>query len=517
MTRTAGRGGSPPPRDPPAAVRGPWGETVLIGALRPGQGRDAVLAEVRAVLDAVVAPRAPVVLAVSGGPDSTALAFLVTEARPDLVACVAHIRHGLRDDAADAEVAAAHAAALGLAYHQRSVQVRSTGRGVEAAAREARYAALSRIAAAVQARALVVGHTADDQAETVLLNIARGTGLRGLGGMAVSRPSEHDTEGAHGVRVVRPLLRLRRDDVHAFVTGEGLRAVMDPTNRDPRQRRARVRHDLLPAVAALSGGTGDPVGALTRLADLAREDADTLDELAADMARRSVVAWGPARAVPTADLATLPRGLATRVVRLLLRGVHTGVEGPASSGSAPASSVEAILALGPGAALHAPGGVWVTRGGGWLAAVPPGLPALPARPLRVPGQVVLPELGLAVRSDLVPWRDEPGLARATNRDRTTPTPLAVGPPGTARAPWAVVPADAALVVRSRRSGDRIGSARLTDALSDAGVPRALRDLVPVVAGSGDLVVWVPGLDVPHPAAASSRGREAVRLWLAAAR
>lgn len=494
MTRTAGRDGSPPPREPPAAGRGREGDAILSGALPPGQGRDAVLAEVRSALDAVVATRAPVVLAVSGGPDSTALAFLVTEARPDLVACVAHIRHGLRDDAADAEVAAAHAAALGLAYHERAVRVRPAGRGVEAAAREARYAALSRIAGAVEARALIVGHTADDQAETVLLNIARGTGLRGLGGMAVSRPGEHDAEAAHGVRVVRPLLRLRRGDVHAFVAGEGLRAVADPSNRDPQQRRARARDGLLPALAALSGGPGDPVGALTRLADLAREDADALDELAAAAARRSVVAWGPARAVRTADLLHLPRAVAARVVRLLLRAVGAGPE-------VPAASVSGVLALQPGGAAHAPGGVWVTCGGGWLAAVPPDLPPLADRPLPVPGAVALPELGLAVHAD----RGDPAAG-------SVPGPLADPPPGAGRPPWTlrIVAEPSGLVVRGRQAGDRVGAARLTDVLSDAGVPRALRDLVPVVAGGAARVVWVPGLDAapPRPAAGAP-----VRLWL----
>lgn len=515
MTRTAGRDGSPPSRDAPDVVGGRGGDAVLTGALPRGQGRDAVLAEVRTVMDAVVAPRATVVLAVSGGPDSTALAFLVTEARPDLVACVAHIRHGLRDDAADAEVAAAHAAALGVAYHERSVQVRPSGRGVEAAAREARYAALSRIAGAVGARALIVGHTAEDQAETVLLDIARGTGLRGLAGMAVSRPAEHDTDddehgmaATHGVRVVRPMLRLRREDVHAFVTGEGLRAVTDPTNRDPQQRRGQVRHSLLPALAALSGGTGDPVGALTRLADLARADADALDELAAVTARRSVVAWGPGRAVRTADLSRLPRALAGRVVRLLLRAVWAGPE-------VPAASVSAVLALEPGQAVHTPGGVWVTCGSGWLAAVPPGLPPLADRPLPVPGTVVLPELGLAVHAD----RGDPAAGCDPGPDDGSrppvPGPVADPPPGAERAPWTLRVVDEAcdLVVRGRRAGDRIGTARLTDLLSDAGLPRALRDLVPVVAGPEGRVVWVPGVDAApsRPAAGA-----VVRLWLAPA-
>lgn len=462
-----------------------------------------MLAEVRGVLDATVESGAVVVVAVSGGPDSTALAYLVTEARPDLRASVAHVRHGLRDDAEDAEVAAAHAAALGLDYHERSVRVRPAGRGVEAAARDARYAALSRVARAIDGRALVVGHTADDQAETVLLNIARGTGLRGLAGMSVSRPDDPAVDTVHGVRVVRPLLRLRRDDVRAFVAGEGLRAVSDPTNRDPRQRRARARHEVLPALAALSGGAGDPVGALTRLSDLARADADALDDLAAAHARRLVVSWGPARAVPTDGLDALPLALAGRVVRLLLRGVHAGAE-------VSAAAVSSVLALGAGDALHGPGGVWVTRGGGWLAGVPRDRPHLPERPVRVPGAVPLTELGLVLRADQGVSEAQPRLDVGLRAAQPAPGPLAPPPPGGSHAPWAVVAAaDAArLVVRGRRAGDRLGRRRLTDVLSDTGVPRALRDLVPVVADAGDRVVWVAGLAPPEPPSAG-----AVRLWL----
>ncbi|HWB72182.1 MAG TPA: tRNA lysidine(34) synthetase TilS, partial [Egibacteraceae bacterium] len=167
------------PGDGPRAPR--------FGALPAGLSRDNVVAAVRDALDAAVPEGAGVVIAVSGGPDSTALAHLVVEARPDLRACVAHVRHGLRDDASDARVAAAHAAALGLAFHESRVDVQVAGEGPEAAARRARYAALSGVARAVDGRWILLGHTADDQAETVLLNLARGTGIRGLAGMAPVR------------------------------------------------------------------------------------------------------------------------------------------------------------------------------------------------------------------------------------------------------------------------------------------------------------------------------------------
>lgn len=485
-----------------------------VGALPAGLGREELLAEVRAVLDRVVPPGADVVLAVSGGPDSTALAYLVTEARPDVVACVAHVRHGLRDDAEDARVAAAHAAALGVAYHERSESVRTAGEGVEAAARAARYAALARVASRTRAAAVIAGHTADDQAETVLLNIARGAGLSGVAAMADDRPMPD----APGLRLVRPLLRVRRADVRAFVAGEGLRAVRDPTNTDPAQRRVRARTEALPALARLSGGPGDPVASLTRLAALARGDADALEALADEHARTLVVAWGPVRALPADALSALPAALAGRVVRRWLAGVRGRREGVT------ADAVRRVLALAPGEALHVTGGVLVSAGGGWLAAAPPDMPSLPARPLAVPGGTALPELDLVVHAEEPATSGQASLELAGLVDPRArppaghpPAPLAPAPPG-GRPPWAVLPAGVGrLAVRSRRPGDRlrtaVGRRTVADLLVDAGVPRVARGLIPVVVDARDQPVWVAGVAV-RPAGGHAQGP---RLWLGPAR
>lgn len=490
-----------------------------VGALPTGLRRDEIVSAVRDALDAAVPPGATCVVALSGGPDSTALAHLTGEARPDLRLHAVHVRHGLRDDLPDARVAAAHAAALGIGHSERRVRVRDTGAGLEAAARDRRYAALREAATELGAGWVLVGHTADDRAETLLLNLSRGGGLRGLAAMAASRP-----DGP--VDVVRPLLRLRRRDVHAFVEGEGLRAVSDPTNRDPEQRRFRARTRALPALRELAGGPGDPVGALTRLADLARDDADALDALAARHARRLVRAWGPVRAVEVRPLAELPRALATRVVRDLLgevRGDTAGLD---------AETLLGVLRLGPGGARNVAGGVWVTCGGGWLAATPPDVGELPARPVPVPGVTALPEIGQALHADMadVDARGQGRLDRLDERawgpdaGRSGDEPpglLGVPPPGASRAQERYVLLDGRpdeLVVRARRPGDRLrlrsGRRKVSDLLVDLGVPRALRGLVPVVADADDEPLWVPGVgrrmgDPPR--------REPVRLWLTATR
>lgn len=491
------------------------------GALPAGRARSELLDEVVRVCDRHLDRGATVVVALSGGPDSTALAYLVDEARPDLHAVIGHVRHGLRDDRADAAQAADHAAALGVGYLERSVDVRPSGEGTEAAARRERYAALLAMARQVRADAVLVGHTADDQAETVVMNIARASGLRGVSGMAQARDVD-------GVVLLRPLLRLRREDVRGYVSGEGLDAVHDPTNDDPGQRRVRAREEVVPALALLSGGPGDPVGALTRLADLARDDAEALDVVADAEAARLIRHWGPVRCLEIAALRRLPVGVATRLLRRL-----------AATGGrlAGADAVATLVGLTPGEAAHVAGGAWATCGGGWLAVKPPGAGGpLEPRSVDVPGVTPLPEIGLVLHADR-PWvlpRPSPGSAdqpRLPLDDEPPPLADVDAPPVDAlvRGPvppgarsrsagtWVPLPAVDPLTVRARRPGDRLrlahGTRKLQDLYTDHGVPRAARDLVPVVVDAGDEPVWVPGVAVRRFDAAAVAH---VRLWLAEA-
>lgn len=453
------------------------------GALAGGLDRRALVEQVAAALSGVTLS-ARVVLALSGGPDSSALAVLVHAARPDLLLTAVHVRHGLRDDAADRMAAQRVAVATGMDLEVVEVAVTRTGAGTEAAARDARHAALRRAATVLGARVILLGHTADDQAETVLLALGRGTGVRGLGGMRPARMSD-------GILVARPLLACRRADVRAVVADLG--TVDDPTNDDPAQRRRRVRTAVLPALAGLSGGPGDPVALLTRLADLARDDADLLDGLAAAEARRLVSAWGPVRLLRADALAALPPALGRRVVRSLLAAVRGGVAG------LDAATVDRVLALRAAGAVSVAGGVEVTANGGWLAAAPTGMADLETRRVAVPGAVELAELGLMlVTGEGAQAGVAPPRARAPRPDAVTA--------------WL---GGADLVVRARRTGDRVpGSSRsLGDRMTDLGVPRAVRGLIPVVAAADapDQAVWVPGVAAPP----DRSGVVAVRLVPAA--
>jgi tRNA(Ile)-lysidine synthase len=231
--------------------------------------------------DRVVVPdRIPLVLAVSGGPDSMALLHGAADAAPDrgwqLV--VAHLDHGLRPDSADdARFVAEAAEALGLPWEMRRTDVglaaAESGSGIEEAGREARYAFLETVAAGHGPDALVAtAHTADDLAETVLLNLARGAGTRGVRGMP----------GRRG-RIVRPLLHARRAAVREAVEAAGVAYRDDPTNLDTDRARARIRADVLPVLEALHAGAVD---AIVRHAALAGDEDAFLDALATDELNR---------------------------------------------------------------------------------------------------------------------------------------------------------------------------------------------------------------------------------------
>ena len=245
-------------------------------------------------------PGALVLVGLSGGADSLALAAATAhECRaPALRAGAVVVDHGLQDGSAHvASAVAARARALGLDPVE-VVAVVPRGRG-EAAAREARYAAFDDVLAATGAAVLLLGHTRDDQAEQVLLGLARGSGTRSLAGMPRRR-------GPYA----RPLLGVTRQETRAACEAEGLRVWDDPMNDDERYARVRARRLLLDLERGLGPGVA---AALARTADQLREDAQVLEALA-DAAHERL--GDPPWAV--ADLADLPRAVRTRVWRRLL-------------------------------------------------------------------------------------------------------------------------------------------------------------------------------------------------------
>ncbi|MGP4024429.1 tRNA lysidine(34) synthetase TilS [Actinomadura sp. 3N407] len=278
-------------------------------------GPDPAVAAVRLAVRRVLAdlpPGAMVLAACSGGADSLALAgALAFEApRSGRPAGGVTIDHGLQDgsdERADAVVQVM--AGLGLdPSGSIAVTVNGTG-GLENAARDARYTALDGAADRLGAAAVLLGHTQDDQAETVLLGLARGSGARSLSGMPTGFRRES------GVRYVRPLLELDRATTRRACRAMGLDAWDDPHNVDPAYARVRVRHEALPVLEkALGPGVAE---ALARTARMLRDDADYLDEVAAQaLTDLETSEDGYGVALTLEGLGDLSRAVRTRVLRM---------------------------------------------------------------------------------------------------------------------------------------------------------------------------------------------------------
>ena len=196
-----------------------------------------------------------VLVACSGGPDSTALLHVLHRARSDMgiTLCAASIDHGLRAESVS-EVAQVgdFAASLGIPFRSARIEVPKEGASVQGRARDLRYQALHEIARASKATRIAVGHTQDDQAETVLARILRGAGLRGLAGIEARR-----TDG-----VIRPLFDCRRADVLAYAKERGLPFIEDPSNQQRAYERVRIRHDVLPTLLREDAGVVEHLCAL---------------------------------------------------------------------------------------------------------------------------------------------------------------------------------------------------------------------------------------------------------------
>jgi tRNA(Ile)-lysidine synthase len=276
----------------------------------------------------------PLACAVSGGPDSLALLVLASAAGCDVTAH--HVDHGLRPGSADESAVVAGAARrFGASFVGEAVVV-EPGPNQEARARAARFGVLP--------SEVATGHTMDDQAETIVLNLLRGAAADGLAGM--------DPGPRH------PLLGLRRQETHAVCAALGLQPVDDPSNQDPAHRRNRVRHELLPLCADVAGR--DPVPLLARQAGVMRDEVALLNLLAAEAAPDPE----DARA-----LTGVPVPLARRAVRQWLQAAAAEVSPDGAAYPPSLAEVERVLDVAAGRAIgtELAGGRRVRRRAGRLA------------------------------------------------------------------------------------------------------------------------------------------------------
>lgn len=445
---------------------------------------DLVARAVRDSLHSLEVGRGEVLVAAfSGGPDSTALLVALSQVARGHRCRVhaAHLDHGLDTGSAQR----AHRAAL-LAHRLevpfslgRWDDAREVARqGVEAAAREARYAFLEELRSSLGARFVATAHHRDDQVETVLLRILQGSGLEGLAGIQRQR-------GA----VIRPLLDLPRQSLRGAVAEAGLTPVEDPTNHDLSRPRNFIRHTLLPYLRREHGLRDEDVAALAGASSAAFRHMRRM--LGAGLEPRRA-RWG--LEVSRRAFEELPGPLQTPALALLHR--LAGARHPASG------KAREELARQLGARSR----IGCDCGGGWrwesrgdrlrLRRAQPPAPLF-TYTLPVPGVVHIPEVSLAIR---------------VRRGSVQPEMLQGS---SHRAALALALLDGGRVtIRSRRAGDRIRlpgcskARRLKDVLHDHGVPAEERDRLPLLC-VGDMVAWVPGVAVDDRA----RAREGTRAWV----
>ena len=304
------------------------------------------------------------VAAVSGGPDSLCLLHALWRLRRLLkinLACF-HFDHRLRpESAADARYVAEQARKLDIPFVLRAAETRPPrGASVEAWARTERYGAITAVLEELGGGVAAVGHTADDQAETVLLALLRGGGLEAVSGMSpVVRP------------IVRPLIEVDRQATVAFCRALGLRPRRDPMNEDPAFMRSAVRHRLIPALERAVGRNVRTT--LVRTATLLRDDAELLHELAARAADDVVTKEGDDTLLRVDALKGLPKPLAGRIVREELLALASLPE---------ASHVESVLSLTsrrPGQKVFLPEGLLAKREREYVRLARPSLRHAPRR------------------------------------------------------------------------------------------------------------------------------------------
>lgn len=439
----------------------------------------------------MISPGEAVLVALSAGPDSTALLHALVQLsrrfRCQLRAC--HVNHGLRgaESDADARHAASQARALGVPLTRRTADVRAYAQSrrvsIEAAARAVRYELLEWAAGRYRMSRIATGHTQTDQAETVLLNLVRGSGPRGLAGIPPVRG-----------KIIRPLLGVTREEAARYCEMNDLSYRTDSSNLDTSIPRNRIRHEVMPQLAQIQGQV---VSGLARLADIMRAEDEYLSAQA-EHSLREIAAQRPGEVgVSCGLLANLPAALQRRVVRAAIARVK------GSELDVPLERVDSLLELAAsgrtGAVIELPGALRAERTYAELVisfAPPPRAAPKGAWTLPVPGELTISELDLEIS------------ARRSRAKRPPANPMS-----------ALLDAsklESALTVRSRRRGDRFtpfgmkGTVKLQDFFVNAKVPRSERARVPLVL-AGDEIVWVVGYRISEHYKVTDETRRSVRL------
>lgn len=432
---------------------------------------------------AMLTDQQAVVAAVSGGPDSVAMldCLLLLKYRP----IVAHVNHGLRGEDSDADEAFVRRLAeeAGLPFYVKRVDAavlaRERGMTVEEAGRSARYSFFGEVMERTGCMRTALAHHRDDQAETVLLHMLRGSGPEGLRGMTPVRD---------GV-FIRPMLYVSREEILAYCRERGLSYREDASNADTDYQRNRIRHHLLPQLEVYNPRVRE---ALVRTAEIIREEDACMAEQAGRLYHTMAAVEEDAILLPIAKLKALPAALARRVLRL-------AVAAAGSVRDVGYDHIETVLALlaGRGSAAQLPGGTRVEVCGDRLRFRQEAPPCEPyAYALPVPGSVYIPEAGARILCDRTDTPQFDAHTVCVDADKI----------------------QGELTVRNRRPGDRFypynspGSKKLKDFLIDEKIPRHKRDRIPLVTDARG-ILWVAGLRTGEPYKVEEKTTKLLKLGI----
>ncbi len=478
---------------------------------------------------------ARIVVGVSGGPDSLALLHALRALGPEFGwhLHAAYLHHGLRPEADDearfvAEAAAAWGLGCTIARADVGAVAAQPGVSVEEAARQLRYAFLGETAVRLRAGFVAVGHHADDQAETVLMHLLRGSGLAGLRGMLPSAPLSSlrltalppdRRHGAGEIRLVRPWLETPRAEILAYCRANGLEPRFDASNDDLSLFRNRLRHQALPLLRQLNPNLTAVFG---RTAAALQGDFEVLDQQRRQLWRQMAQVQAGSVAFDLAAFRRLPRGDQRALLRRAIAALQPDWR---DINWAHTEGLLDVLAADAGAAS---GGPFPLVGGlaAWLSytrleiAAEPDTAAFPQVgepvPLPLPGQAALGG-GWQMTARRVEWPSESAPSESAPSESAPPWLLAPDP----NCLWLPAGLSGPLLVRSRRPGDRLqilaagGSKAIPDLMTELKLPRAARPGWPLLVNAEGQVLWLAGVRASEGSRASAEAGVAWEVRLMA--
>lgn len=499
-------------------------EVVTKAGREPVSAPDPLLETITATIAShgLLPPGSALVVAVSGGADSVALLDALRQLAPahGWQLHVAHVNHRLRgtESDADADFVAQLAARCGLPCTVQAIDVARAQRAQaspENTARRLRYRVLAEIAWKVGASCIALAHHQDDQAETVLLHLLRGSGLGGLAGMRFGSPLLLDdgmTDTAGGIQnndkaaeptiiLVRPLLNVSRAELRAYCARHNLPYREDSSNEATTPQRNWLRHAVLPLLE-----TRYPAVArtLARAAHVLAEDYAYLTATAEDWLSRHAQERADGVLLAHAEWRALPPALQTAVLRCTVSRVAGHTQGLEHAHVADARATLQIGKTGVASAL--PGGLLcrAEHDGVWIGYAPEREPFAPIT-LRLPGRTDVAPLACSISAERVEPQEVDFRAGVPGNDAWLDAGSFAGP----------------LCVRARRPGDRFmplgmtDEKKLQDFLVDAHVPARLRERVPLVVTEDDAIVWVAGHRIDARYSITDSTRHALHLSLEA--